>query len=67
VRGGYRDESELAKQWVDEGYKRQTAEESWEWFMNSTRKRKESFGGLAEGSWYEVQSERKRGMLQSGW
>ena len=31
------------------------AKESREWFMDDTRQRKESFGGLAEGNRYEVQ------------
>jgi hypothetical protein len=66
VCGGYLDESGRTKQWVDEGSKRQT-EESREWFMDGTRQRKESFGGQPEGNWYEVQSGRKRGMLQSEW
>jgi len=66
VRGVYREESGRTKQWVDERYKKGT-KESREWFMDDTRQRKESFGGLAEGNWYEMQSGRKRGTLQSGW
>ena len=58
VSGVYRDESGRTKQGVDERYKKGV--ESGPWMIQGKKK---SFGGLAEGNWYEMQSERKRGTL----
>jgi hypothetical protein len=65
VRGVYWDESGRTKQWVDERYEK-WIKDSRKWLMNDTRQRKEFFGGLAEGDWFEVQSGKKRVALQSG-